>query len=631
MYEAYSVMNRIAGFFFFGGLFLILFFGCDGSGKKSGNEETLELNANLFEFGEKENSAFIVVSSNTKWTATSSVAWLGCSPASGEGNLSIKLTAEASDVTDVRSGAISVSTIGGVSKTVQVTQAGLEPFITIDPKSASAQGAGEEITVTVTASGAWTANIPENAKAWISTKTKTDTQAVLDVAPNTSGVDRSATLSFKLNRIDKQTSFAVSQRRILTGITIFPEQANIADLASEVAVNVTADISWKVSIPAVASWVKVKQQTSAQIVFSVDLNLTGASRTANIDFQMMDGTTVTTCKITQAKGYDLMSPIFTVDNQTRINDQILINNGTTFISNGWDYSEYPKCTGNGCYPSGTHLQVINYPNFPVAGGGAVSKNTLRFWIHINQNLNGAPPWPIIGYDAATNSGYIATNDRGGSNDRQRNELKSANTNASGNKDGRMQGHWGERQIIKWKIRIPKGYVATNRFCHIHQIKAEDGANGAPLITVSLRDGGGKPMRLTAEHSAEESGVSRGEMAYVNLTEVEDQWIQIEQEMRYFPQRNLVQKAGEEGFYRIKITRISDNKVLMDFQRDDIEMVRKNATKYRSKFGIYRSLDGDMVTSPNNIIKTLKTEYIDMCDIEIWRKDHNPDQNYIWYK
>ena len=111
------------------------------------------------------------------------------------------------------------------------------------------------------------------------------------------------------------------------------------------------------------------------------------------------------------------------------------------------------------------------------------------------------------------------------------------------------------------------------------------------------------------------------MAQAPLADFEDEWVQIEEEMHFMPQGG---NTDQHGFYRIKITRIRDSKVLIEYQRGDIEMIRKTATYLRSKHGIYRSLGGDIATSQNNINRLLKDEYIDMCDFEIWRKNHNPN-------
>ena len=180
--------------------------------------------------------------------------------------------------------------------------------------------------------------------------------------------------------------------------------------------------------------------------------------------------------------------------------------------------------------------------------------------------------------------------------------------------------------MKWKMKIPKGFQPTPNFCHIHQIKAQDGSNnGSPMITITPRaNADGSNKRIHVEHNAQGSGNSRGTMATAPLADFEDEWVQIEQEIHYMPQ-------DKGGYYRIKMTRISDGKVLINFERDEIEMYRKTATYLRSKYGIYRSLGGNIRNNPDNINKLLKNETIDMCDFEIWRKNHNPNPGMVHYR
>jgi hypothetical protein len=57
-----------------------------------------------------------------------------------------------------------------------------------------------------------------------------------------------------------------------------------------------------------------------------------------------------------------------------------------------------------------------------------------------------------------------------------------------------------------------------------------------------------------------------------------------------------------AYYSIRITRIRDGKVLIDFQDDHIDMWRIGSSYIRSKFGLYGSLAGgrlDRVPRPES--------------------------------
>jgi hypothetical protein len=79
----------------------------------------------------------------------------------------------------------------------------------------------------------------------------------------------------------------------------------------------------------------------------------------------------------------------------------------------------------------------------------------------------------------------------------------------------------------------------------------------------------------------------------------------------------------DGFFAIKITRIRDGKVLLDFKEENVDMYRRRATVLRSKHGIYRSLAGGNIgrnIPPNRL---LKNESIFMSDFLIYEKADKP--------
>ncbi|MCL2711046.1 MAG: polysaccharide lyase [Planctomycetaceae bacterium] len=253
-----------------------------------------------------------------------------------------------------------------------------------------------------------------------------------------------------------------------------------------------------------------------------------------------------------------------------------------FVPVGFDYSEHPHSSGPAGHMDGVHLAVIH--------DEALNKPVFRFDIHITLVIDG---------------------DRGSAGDRQRNELKTSHTN----RDWRdlLNGQQDKWQLLEWKMMIPKDWQPTPNFCHIHQIKAQDGPNnGSPIITITLRanrDGSNK--RLHVEHNSEGgSGRSLGTLAQAPLSEFEDEWVHIEQEMHF----------RHNGFFSIKITRIRDGKVLLTAERDNIDMYRREATVLRSKHGIYRSLAGGNIgrnVPPNPL---LKNESLYLCDFLVYEKE-----------
>jgi hypothetical protein len=257
---------------------------------------------------------------------------------------------------------------------------------------------------------------------------------------------------------------------------------------------------------------------------------------------------------------------------------------------GFDYTEHPNCTGGlGGHMGGVHGDV---DVAPFSSGYA-----FRFDIHID---------PVIDGDRCSS----------GTADRQRNEMKSITNNSS--TWAPVQGNWDEWQILEWKFKLPTGFQPTANFCHIHQLKAQDGPNnGSPCITITPRansSGGNKRVQII--HSVDGASTGKGTIVdNVPLSDFENEWVQVHEEVHY----------THDGYYSIKITRISDGKVLMDFKDDHIDMWRIGSSYIRSKFGIYRSLAGGMLNKvPVGQSPLLKNESLWITDFRVYEKNRNPN-------
>ena len=99
-----------------------------------------------------------------------------------------------------------------------------------------------------------------------------------------------------------------------------------------------------------------------------------------------------------------------------------------------------------------------------------------------------------------------------------------------------------------------------------------------------------------------------------LADFEDEWIQVETEMHY----------THHGTFRIKLTRISDGKVLADQSFADVDLWRKGATSIRNKFGIYRSLGRKMQSASDRPDNGLKDESLQLADFKAYEAHTNPN-------
>ena len=286
------------------------------------------------------------------------------------------------------------------------------------------------------------------------------------------------------------------------------------------------------------------------------------------------------------RGYTRTS---TMDADGSLTGKIYSDINTYMRRFGFDYTEHPNCNGGfGGDIMGVHgaVDLDSYFN----------KYVFRFDIHIN---------PVIDGDRCSSSTV----------DRQRNEMKSITENSTWAK---VQGNWDEWQILEWKFKLAKGFQPTSNFCHIHQLKAQDGPNnGSPVITITPRaNSSGSNKRIQIIHSVD--GADTGEGTIVDnipLSEFEDEWLQVREEVHY----------THDGFYSVKITRISDGKVLLDFKDEQIDMWRIGSSYIRNKFGIYRSLAGGRLNqNPVGQSPLLKNESIWLTDFRVYEKNTNPN-------
>lgn len=161
-------------------------------------------------------------------------------------------------------------------------------------------------------------------------------------------------------------------------------------------------------------------------------------------------------------------------------------------------------------------------------------------------------------------------------DRQRNEIKT-----DGKSPKTMVAQEGETLVMKWKFKLPKGFLTTSKFSHIHQLKGIDNKEhtadvGAPLITFTCytQSNGKQVLRL------------RYDNRYANGTETLDkapldpfldEWVEAVETVTF----------GVKGRYAVTLTRVRDGKELFSYTNDALDMWRTGTTGMRPKWGIYR--------------------------------------------
>ncbi|MCC9064857.1 T9SS type A sorting domain-containing protein [Flavobacterium piscisymbiosum] len=155
-------------------------------------------------------------------------------------------------------------------------------------------------------------------------------------------------------------------------------------------------------------------------------------------------------------------------------------------------------------------------------------------------------------------------------DRQRNEIKTYNQSPDN-----LIGTYGETVIYKWKFKLDAGFQPSNKFTHIHQIKAYGGPHES-IPVVSLITRGGSNQKLQVMYS---DSLVANEVASASLSSFKGNWVEVTETITY----------GENGKYAVLIKKISDNSTLINYSNNNIRTWRDNADGIRPKWGIYRSL------------------------------------------
>ena len=166
-------------------------------------------------------------------------------------------------------------------------------------------------------------------------------------------------------------------------------------------------------------------------------------------------------------------------------------------------------------------------------------------------------------------------DRCTNEDRTRMEIKGGDGSPAD-----MQHTQGQTAYYRWKFKLDAGFIPSSRFTHIFQIKAINGDDGAPLITITPR--AGNPQKIQIIHSSGEGSGSLGTVKEADLAPFKGNWVEA-----YVKYKS---SDGSAGTFEITLTRISDGAVLLSYSNSSIDMWRDGSSYNRPKWGVYRGKD-----------------------------------------
>ena len=226
------------------------------------------------------------IESNTDWKATSSQSWCKVSPASGSGDGTV--TVEVSDYSEstIRSATVTVATMQGMSKTVEIRQAGIDVF-ELTPSEVAIGCDGGDFTVKVTTSiGYKVSSMPE----WISELTAgEDTRThQFRATANESKESRSGVVVF-CNDKEVCIPVTVEQEGKTPSLSLSASSMTFDNEGGEQTLNLTSNTTWAVSSS--ESWCQVspaKGERDASLTIRVSAFSEKTVRTATLTFTAED-------------------------------------------------------------------------------------------------------------------------------------------------------------------------------------------------------------------------------------------------------------------------------------------------------------------------------------------------------
>jgi hypothetical protein len=209
---------------------------------------------------------------------------------------------------------------------------------------------------------------------------------------------------------------------------------------------------------------------------------------------------------------------------------------------------------------------------------------LSFGPHLTQ----APDSVLGSYVFVFNMHVVPDNDRCTATDRQRLEVKTeGHSNPTPSQDY-IVGHLGDTVTHRWRFMLPVGFQPSASFTHIHQIKAFDGDDSNPLITLTPRFGSPNTIQLLLIDSTLASPPGQTiTLTQVPLAPFLGQWVEAYEKITYG--HTIEEGATTPGQYSILINRLSDGATVFSYSNSNIDMWRVGTTTIRPKWGIYRSL------------------------------------------
>ena len=224
----------------------------------------------------------IAVGANCAWTATASADWLTLSPAQGNGNATITLSAQAnSSIAADRNATITVKTAGGLQRTIHVHQAKSNETLTFNASELTFAAGGETKSLVIESNATWEIRGVEEWFTLSQTSGQGNATINITATGNSSENERSAILT--VSGATTSGHVTIMQEGRSTNLTASATSLAYEAVGGQQTLRLEGTASWTAT--ASATWLtmdKISGQGTYDLLISCEANTQQSAREATI-------------------------------------------------------------------------------------------------------------------------------------------------------------------------------------------------------------------------------------------------------------------------------------------------------------------------------------------------------------
>ena len=259
------------------------------------------------------------ITSNVNWTLSSNADWLTVSQTSGSGDCTTTVNVTANPLATTRTATIKILGTGVTERTINVSQTGVAPTLSVSPAILNFESSSEQKTFTINSNATWYVNTRNSNDTWLAFSPSTgsnDGTITVTASTNTRVNSRTATIVVSCgsgsNRLER--TIDVTQAGAAPTLTLSPTSLSFTSYGSSSAgeiiyinsnafsFNYSSDVSW-LGLQYVYDFNWNSYTPIHKLVVKAERNTTSSQRTATITISTAEGSPqqTRTVTVTQAR------------------------------------------------------------------------------------------------------------------------------------------------------------------------------------------------------------------------------------------------------------------------------------------------------------------------------------------